>query len=264
MLIRDFALRVTGDARIMSATVAWEDRDFPDQVLFFEIRDTEGDAPYGADEPSADAFLAGCFPFAALHGEARVRIEGQPCPMLIDGLYTAHAWWTSWGGMPSPMPLIETPDRRSLTIPTGARRGVAFLSGGVDCLHMLMHNRRLYRQTDPAYIRDAVFIHGFDIGKRARDPENERFRTALRNLEPVAAELGLRLIRCRTNLSAIFHQSRSSGNTAMSEQPWRLLVMQPQLGRLSCSSVEPFRWPIRSRQDHMLRSTAYSPASELP
>jgi len=200
MLIRDFALRVTGDARIMSATVAWEDRDFPDQVLFFEIPDTEGDAPYGADEPSADAFLAGCFPFAALHGEARVRIEGQPCPMLIDGLYTAHAWWTSWGGMPSPMPLIETPDRRSLRIPTGARRGVAFLSGGVDCLHMLMHNRRLYRQTDPAYIRDAVFIHGFDIGKRARDPENERFRTALRNLEPVAAELGLRLIRCRTNL----------------------------------------------------------------
>ncbi|HEX2711595.1 MAG TPA: hypothetical protein VHM88_05140, partial [Candidatus Acidoferrales bacterium] len=51
------------------------------------------------------------------------------------------------------------------------RRGVAFLSGGVDGLHMLMCNHRLYRREDPAYIRDALFIHGFDIGKRARDAE---------------------------------------------------------------------------------------------
>jgi hypothetical protein len=119
---------------------------------------------------------------------------------LIEGLYTAHAWWTSWGGMPSPMPVIETPERGHQRGQTGARRALAFLSGGVDSLHMLMRNRQLYRRNDPAYIRDAVFVHGFDIGKRARDPENERFRTTLRHLEPVAAELGLRLIICRTDL----------------------------------------------------------------
>jgi hypothetical protein len=200
MIIRDFALKVTGETRITTATVAWEDQDFPEQSLFFEIADSDRDIPHEKEGPCADSFLTGCFPLAAVHGEARIRIESQPCPMLVEGLYTAHAWWTSWGGMPTEMPLIEAPNRRSLRVPTDTRRGVAFLSGGVDCLHMLMRNRRLYRRADPAYIRDALFIHGFDIGKRARDPENERFRTALRNLEPVAAELGLRLILCKTNL----------------------------------------------------------------
>jgi len=74
------------------------------------------------------------------------------------------------------------------------------LSGGVDGLHTLMHNRRLYREGDPAYIREALFVHGFDIGKRPRDPENERFRIALDRLGSVAAEAGVRLIPCRTNL----------------------------------------------------------------
>ena len=65
---------------------------------------------------------------------------------------------------------------------------------------MLLHNRQLYRPSDPAYIREALFVHGFDIGKRARRPENEHYQMALALLEPVAAETGLRLIRCRTNL----------------------------------------------------------------
>ncbi|HYZ39442.1 MAG TPA: hypothetical protein VE687_02325, partial [Stellaceae bacterium] len=45
-----------------------------------------------------------------------------------------------------------------------------------------------------------LFIHGFDIGKRARNPENERFRAALRSLEPLAEEVGAKLICCRSNL----------------------------------------------------------------
>src|ERR1700739_3078866 len=101
MIIRDFALRVTGDARITSGTVAWEDHDFPEQMLFFEIQDAEGNDPHEADERCANAFLAGCFPLAAGHGEARVRIEAEPCPMLVEGLRTVHAWWESWGGMPT-------------------------------------------------------------------------------------------------------------------------------------------------------------------
>ena len=63
-----------------------------------------------------------------------------------------------------------------------------------------MRNRQLYRPDDPAYIRQALFIQGFDIGKRARNPENERYRAALRRLAPVAAETGIEVIPCRTNL----------------------------------------------------------------
>jgi len=98
------------------------------------------------------------------------------------------------------MPSIETSGGGGRSVAESDRRGVAFVSGGVDGLHMLMCNHRLYRRGDPAYIRDALFIHGFDIGKRARDAEEERFRIALRHLEPLAAEAGIRLISCRTNL----------------------------------------------------------------
>jgi hypothetical protein len=136
--------------------------------------------------------------------------------MLVEGLYTAHAWWTSWGGMPSPVPVIETLGGETRRMPTAPRRAVAFLSGGVDGLHMLMRNRRLYNRDDPAYVHEALFIHGFDIGKRARDPESERYQMMLRRLEPVVADLGIRLIQCRTNLRHLpskpdFWENRHNG-----------------------------------------------------
>jgi len=216
MIISNLGMVNSSKTKTIFATVSWEDRDFPDQELVFDISDSEPDWPQGVDGPSADAFLAACFPLAAVHGETRVRIEGQPCPMLVEGLYTAHAWWTSWGGMPSPVPSIETLGGATRRIPTAPRRAVAFLSGGVDSLHMLMRNRRLYNRDDPAYVHEALFIHGFDIGKRARDPENGRYRMMLRRLEPVVADLGLRLIECRTNLRHLpskpdFWENRHNG-----------------------------------------------------
>jgi len=199
MIIRNLAI-AGASKRITSATVEWEDRAYPEQVLSFEVEDSEGSDASAFDAPCEDAFLAGCFPIAALHGEARVRVEGHPCPMLIEGLRTAHAWWASWGGMPPQAPVIESLSGERAVDLTTPRRAVACLSGGVDGLHMLLHNRQLYRPSDPAYIREALFVHGFDIGKRARRPENEHYKIALALLEPVAAETGLRLIRCRTNL----------------------------------------------------------------
>ena len=210
MLIDNLACTDTADGRLLSANVVWEDRDFPPQLLSFEVYDARGDdkAAPGADldpprlrdGPGANAFLAACFPLAAVHGEARVRIHGSPCPMLIEGLRTAHGWWSSWGGMPGPAPDIETSTERRAMNASGPRRAAAFLSGGVDGLHLLMRNRKLYRPDDPAYIHDVLFIHGFDIGKRARNPENERYRAALLRLAPVAAEMGVNVISCRTNL----------------------------------------------------------------
>jgi len=199
MIIRTLATAVA-ETRIISATIEWEDQPYPEQVLEFEINDGEIIEATHLDAPCADAFLAACFPLAALHGESRVSIEEKPCPMLVEGLRTAHAWWASWGGMHPRPPIIESPARgqkRNLAAP---RRAISCLSGGVDGLHTLLHNRRLYREDDPAYIHKALFIQGFDIGKRARDPEDERFRMALGRLEPVAAEAGVQLVSCRTNL----------------------------------------------------------------
>jgi hypothetical protein len=196
MIIRQIASAVTPDGRFESATVCFEDREIAPQRLLFAIADGAADIA----EPAADAFLAACFPLAAVHGERRLYIEGDPCPMLIEGLRTVHAWWTDWGGMPGPAPVIETGKRRHANGRGGSRRAVAFLSGGVDSLHMLMRNRQIYREGDPAYIHDALCIHGFDIGKRAREPEGRRFRGALARLEPIAAETGVRIVSCWTNL----------------------------------------------------------------
>jgi hypothetical protein len=217
MLIDDLTSTATvAGKRALVGTVRWEDCDYSAQRISFEIDGGEsaGD-PFDQDEPrddwhsdanwhsevSANAFLCACFPLAAVHGEARIRVEAQACPMLVEGLRTAHAWWTSWGGMPGPAPAIETAAGCGPRVAARAtRRAAAFLSGGIDGLHMLMRNRRLYRPDDPAYIRKALFIHGFDIGKRARAPEAERYCTALAGLRPVAAETGVSLVPCRTNL----------------------------------------------------------------
>ena len=210
MLINDLACTATDGVRRLSAAVVWEEQNFPSQRITFEIDPFEGEGGFSAsaaydaapvgDEFGADAFLAACFPLAALHGETRVRIDGHPCPLLVEGLRTAHGWWSNWGGMPSSAPAIESRGGVCYATINRPRRAVAFLSGGVDGLHMLMRNRQLYRRTDPAYIRQALFIQGFDIGKRARDPENDRYRAALRRLAPVAAETGIEVISCRTNL----------------------------------------------------------------
>ena len=203
MLIDNLACSTTTEGRRLSATVTWEDRDFPSAELVFEfVAPASAKRVAGCDhseDPCPDAFLTACFPLAAVHGEVRVRIDGSPCPMLVEGLRLAHSWWSIWGGMPGTAPKIETGRHRRAAV-DGQRHAIGFFSGGVDSLHMLMRNRQLYRPDEPAYIRDLLFIHGFDIGKRRRDPENGRYQMALRRLEPVACETGARLIACSTNL----------------------------------------------------------------
>ena len=196
MIIRDLTATAAASGRAYGASILWEESGHPEKQLRFLIEDGAPDA----GEPPADAFLAACYPLACVHGEKRLRIEAEPCPMLVEGLYTVHAWWESWGGMPGAAPRIETPHRPTQRAAERRRRGVAFLSGGVDSLHLLLRNRRCYREDDPAYLRDALFIHGFDIGKRRREPEEARFRAAFRRLAAVAAETGLRLLACRTDL----------------------------------------------------------------
>ena len=123
MLIHDLACAIDGGRRVLSAAVVWEERDFPTQRLTFDIGDPQsggewiefGADPLLSEDPVPDAFLAACFPLAAVHGEARIRVEGRACPMLVEGLRTAYAWWSSWGGMPSPAPRIETAARGRFT-----------------------------------------------------------------------------------------------------------------------------------------------------
>jgi hypothetical protein len=195
MQITDFDIEPCGALQWRSfARVRWEDRDAPPATLEFVVPR----GPGAARDPSPEAFLLACFPLAAAQGERRVAIAAPCCPRLIEGLHTVHAWWRRWELVRAAMPAIETRGRSPRA--TGETRTLGFFSGGVDSLHMLLRNRKLYERGDPAYITDALVIHGFDIGKRRRRPEHAHFAHALARLAPLAEALDLRLMTCATNL----------------------------------------------------------------
>jgi hypothetical protein len=195
VLIRNIEQTHCRGLRRCTATVGWEDNQHPDQHLRFEIDDKAGDLP-----DHGDHLLAACFPLALLHRERRISVDAPLCPMLVDGLFLVHAWWSQWGGLPSRAPRIESASTRHPTDAGGTQRSLSFLSGGVDSLHLLLRNRHLYRPGDPAYVRDVVFVHGLDIGKRRCAPELDRAERAFNSLRPVAEEMGARLIRGYTDL----------------------------------------------------------------
>lgn len=194
MRVRDIVSARRGAAWVSSALIAWEDSEQPDFALYFEIGD-----PNDHSAGAVNGLAAACFPLAIVHRERRLRIDGALCPMLADGLRAIDAWWGRWGGTPREGLAIEAMPAQSATRP-GAKAGISLLSGGVDSLHTLYRNRELYQASDPAFIRTSVFVHGYDIGKRPRDAQSERYRLALDNLRPLADMMDVRLVTCRTNL----------------------------------------------------------------
>jgi hypothetical protein len=194
MEIGNFEFDTGGGRCRSSAQVHWEQLDHPISTLRFDVP-RRADGPVG---PSAEACLLACFPLAVRHGERRIRIAAPVCPMLVEGLYTVHAWWRKWGLAQAPMPKIETEGGPAHA--PGRIRALGFLSGGVDSLHMLLRNRKLYGRDDPGYIEEALVIHGFDIGKRADRPEDGHFEMTVARLTGWAATLDLDLLPCATNL----------------------------------------------------------------
>lgn len=195
MLIRDIGNTGVGGRRRSTALIEWENNDYLAQRISFEINDLSGCR--GED---GNHFLTAAFPLAVLHREKRLRVDAPVCPMLIDGLHTVHAWWAKWGGLPRQVPKIESSGRYLICDLVAPKRAISFLSGGVDSLHLLLRNRQLYQAHDPAYVRDAVFVHGFDIGKRPRVPGTELATRVQSSLQPVADEAGVRLLRGYTDL----------------------------------------------------------------
>jgi hypothetical protein len=195
MQIRNFRSETSEDGQRQLASVAWEENRFPTDDLYFSLDEGGG----GPVEIEANAFLAGLFPLALLHGERRIRVEAPVCPMLCEGLRTIHAWWVAWGLTQAAAPVIEAPTAR-LSV-DGRTEALAFLSGGVDSIHMLVENRRRLARGDSGHVRRGIFLHGFDIGKkRKRGPERGYFELARRHLQPLADALDVELVSASTNL----------------------------------------------------------------
>lgn len=182
----------------LTARFEWESagRDPFEFVLF-----APGTTSIAADQ-AGNALLAASLPIAFHDRETRLRIEAPVCPMLADGLATALECWNAWdAGAPLSIAIETDP---SLPCPqVASTQAVMLLSGGVDSMHLLQRNANLYRPTEPAAISRAIFIHGFDIGKRRGNAELGTFEQTRARLAKVCEAVGVSLSTCSTNLRQI-------------------------------------------------------------
>ena len=180
-----------------TATVHFEESDRPPKNIFIETEATFADALAA----SPHAFAVGCLIPALYFAERRLAIDEAICPVLKEGLETVMAIMKHWSaGALRPLsieaPLLKTPLYGEMP-----RQAAIFLSGGMDSLAALKCMMDTYDRSHPAYPRDALLIHGFDIGGViSRGAKYHVFERAKAAMAKVAADAGLTMIPIYTNI----------------------------------------------------------------
>jgi len=187
----------------ITARVTWEDCDQPPRQVFIAT-----EHPWSQDlTPNPDAFVVGCLLPAMHFGERRLRIQGSICPSLRENLDTVMGLMRFWSqGEMKPL-AIEAELLGRPRWQGRARRAGMFMSGGMDSLATLRKNRLNFSPGHPAYLRDCLMVHGFDIGGVvARGAKYHVFERARQRLAPVAREAGVELIPLYTNLRHLYDE----------------------------------------------------------
>ena len=197
MKLSDFRLLKHDDLVRAAATVHFEECDRPAQEIFI---DTEAD--FACDlAANPHAFAVGCLIPALYFGERRLALDEAICPRLKEGLETVMAilhHWTTGAFQPL---TIEAPLLNNAPYTEKARHASIFLSGGMDSLAALKCIMDTYPRAHPGYPRDALLIHGFDIGGViARGTKLHVFERARAAMDQVAADAGLTLVPLYTNI----------------------------------------------------------------
>ena len=179
------------------ATVAFEDCGQPEQEIFIETETAYAEAMFA----NPHAFAVGCIIPALYFGERRLAIDEAICPRLKEGLETVMALMHHWtGGEFKPL-TIDAPLTKTALHEEKKRHAAIFLSGGIDSLAALKRIMDNYARTHPGYPKDALLVHGFDIGGvMKRGAKYHVFERAKEAMAPVAADAGLALIPVYTNI----------------------------------------------------------------
>lgn len=196
MKLLDFNLEHKTDAVTAGARVVFEDCDAPEKEVYIKTC-PEFAKGFGANP---DAFFVGCL-LPALHlGEKRIFIDGKICPFLKEGVNTAMHILSHWTrGRLHPVP-VESGVRSRDNRPPVPRAGMV-MSGGMDSLCALRLNRLHYPKDHPAYIRDAFFLHGFDIGGVQKyGMKYYVFDRAFKAISRITEDAGVTLIPVYTNI----------------------------------------------------------------
>jgi hypothetical protein len=212
-----------GRARV-AATVCWEDCDRPAGEIYFETEKAFAESLNG----NPHSFLVGCIIPALYYGEKRVAIDHEICPELRDGLMTAQKWIRHWYyGEEREIVRIEAPIKSSVSPRNRERVGI-LLSGGIDSLSVLRHNRLHYPLTHPGSIKDAVVIQGL------QGENHQTCQDIMHRLSAIAQDAEVVLIPLRTNIISV-------GGTVPWETHWMgsvlAAVAHALSNRLTCVSI---------------------------
>lgn len=197
MRLLDFQMKKNDGLVRAVATVTFEDCDQPAKTIFIETETAYAESIF----PNPHAFAVGCLIPALYFGERRLALDEAICPQLKEGLETVMRIMHHWtSGQFKPLN-IDAPLAPEALHENKHRHAAIFLSGGMDSLSALKRIKDGYALTHPAYPRDALLVHGFDIGgvieRGAKYHVFERARAAML---PVAADAGLNLIPVYTNI----------------------------------------------------------------
>lgn len=197
MILSDFHTRHTAGRVRAAATVTFEDCGQPQKEVFIET-----EAAFAGDLlANPNAFAVGCLVPALRFKEQRLAIHGRICPMLKEGLETVMAILRHWtAGRMQPL-AIDAPLEKISRHRDIQGHAAIFLSGGMDSLAALKRIVDAYARNHPGYPKDALLVHGFDIGGVVeRGAKLDVFDRARAAMTPVAAAAGLTLIPIYTNI----------------------------------------------------------------
>jgi hypothetical protein len=195
--IENVRLEQTNEYARVVATITWEDCNRPQGEVYFAT------LPRYRDSLSVrtDAFLTAFALLAAWYGEARLKIEGSLCPVLLEGLVTNLATIRFFENWSRPKLKIEARiDRRQM--PRPKERTAAFLSRGVDSLFTLRRNWELVPRNHPFHIRDVIHVQG------AGFPEDPAFQLNRTSLERLLAKFAGILEGTQVNLIPVLSNLR--------------------------------------------------------
>ncbi len=254
MRIEDFQREVRGGRAGVGARIVWEESERPPLDLRFE---TDG-SPDGLATIGGNPFLVACGFSARYREERRIRIEDSVCPLLHDGVRTAMRLLSAWYGGRSEV-AIE-PAKGWRPFPTRAARTGLFFSGGVDSLHMLLTNRRIFSRDHPASFRDAVYVPYYSFpdptpDERARDVASRQRRA----IEAFVARVGLELVIVDANTGAVesdfdFHVAQCHGASLIATAH----TLAGRLGTIALAATFDLPRALRPYGSHPLLDSLYS------
>jgi hypothetical protein len=173
-------------------TVTWEDCRRPSQDVYFETTEEFG----GHLSTDTDAFLTAAVMPALAHGERRLLIEGEICPVLRDGLVTAMGLVSHWYQLRRPPLVLDGKARPTGASRSSAPRSAVFVSGDIDSLATLRANRLNYPPRHPAAAQDGFLVCGLQEQPPA-------FKDLFAPLSDFARAADIRLIPIHTNLRCL-------------------------------------------------------------